>query len=128
MARLYVDEQLNPVLRDLLTQFGHDTVHTYDVGNDGKSDTEQLLFAADSNRILVTLNRVDFEQMHRLWLALNDWGIMVRVHAGILTTWGRIAPVEWAGLIHDFLLGNPEMQNRMRRWNRRERVWEPYSW
>ena len=73
MARLYLDEQLDPILRGLLNQYGHDVVHTYDVGNEGKSDTEQLLFAANSNRILVTLNRQDFEDLHRLWLALNDW-------------------------------------------------------
>ncbi len=128
MARLYVDEQLDPILRNLFIQYGHDAIHTYDVGKEGSPDTEQLSFAAQSSRILVTLNREDFEDLHRLWLALNDWGLMARKHAGILTTWGRIPVEEWAALIHDYVGQAPEMRNRMWEWNRRERTWEPYRW
>lgn len=128
MARLYLDEQIDTALTDLLIQYGHDTIHCHDAGNDGAPDTEQLLFAARANRILVTLNREDFEELHRLWLALNSWLDLPREHAGILTTWGNIAAVEWAGLIHIFIGDNPEMRNRMWRWNRQSRRWQPYGW
>ena len=128
MARLYLDEQIDTALTDLLIQYGHDVLHCHDAGNDGAPDTEQLLFAARANRILVTLNREDFEELHRLWLALNSWLELPREHAGILTTWGNIAAVEWAGLIHLFIGDNPEMRNRMWRWNRQSRRWQPYGW
>lgn len=58
MARFYLDEQIEADLTALLIQYGHDALHTHDAGNDGAPDTRQLLFAANSGRILVTLNRI----------------------------------------------------------------------
>ena len=101
MARIYLDEQLDTDITEMLVGYGHDAVHTYDVGNRGAPDSRQLLFAADTGRVLVTLNREDFEELHRWWLALNAWGIMSRAHSGILTTWGDIPASEWAGLVNE---------------------------
>ena len=101
MARIYLDEQLDTDITEMLVGYGHDAVHTYDVGNRGAPDSQQLLFAADSQRVIVTLNREDFEELHRWWIALNAWGIMSRAHSGILTTWGDIPASEWAGLVNE---------------------------
>ena len=128
MARFYLHEQVETEVRDILIQYGHDAIHAYDVGHRQTPDTQHLLFAASANRIMVTLDRQDFEELHRLWLALNSWLDLPREHAGILTTWGNIAAVEWAGLIHLFIGDNPEMRNRMWRWNRQSRRWQPYGW
>ena len=126
MARLYLDEHLDVAMKDVLAGYGHDAIHTYDVGNRGTPDSQQLLFAADSNRIIITLNREDFEELHRWWLALNAWGIMRRDHSGILTTWGDIPAGEWAGLVDSLLGKSPELSNRMLRYNRQLQRWRPY--
>ena len=76
MARLYLDEHLDTGMTAILSGLGHDVVHTFDVGNRGALDSQQLLFAAETERVLVTLNREDFEELHRWWLALNQWGLM----------------------------------------------------
>jgi len=126
MARLYLDEQSRVELKDLLAGYGHDVLRTYDVGNGGALDSRQLLYAAETGRIFVTLDREDFEELHRWWLALNDWEIMRRNHSGILTTWGDINVAEWATLIHALLERNPDPTNQMYRYNRQLRRWRPY--
>ena len=126
MTRIYLDEQLDTDITDILVSYGHDAIHTYDAGNRGASDSQQLLFAANTERVLLTLNREDFEELHRWWLALNTWGVMGRSHSGILTTWGDISTDEWASLVNDFLSQGRELTNRMMRYNRQLRRWRPY--
>ena len=126
MTRLYLDEHSGLAIKEILTGYGHDVLNTYDVGNRGAPDSQQLLFAADTGRVLVTLNREDFEELHRWWLALNAWGIMSRDHSGILTTWGDIPASEWAGLVNDLLEQSPELTNRMMRYNRQLQRWRSY--
>lgn len=126
MARIYLDEQMDTEMTGILAGYGHDAIHTYDAGNGGASDSQQLLFAANVERVLVTLNREDFEELHRWWLALKAWGLMGRDHSGILTTWGDIPTIEWAGLVNDFLQNTQEMTNRMMRYNRQLRRWRPH--
>ena len=126
MARIYLDEQMDTGITEILVGYGHDAIHTYDVGNRGASDSQQLLFASNAERVLVTLNREDFEELHRWWLALYTWGIMGRHHSGILTTWGDIPTVEWARLIDGFFQHSQDMTNRMMRYNRQLQRWRPY--
>ena len=126
MARIYLDEQSRVELKDLLAGYGHDVLHTYDVGRRGALDSRQLLFAAETGRILVTLNREDFEELHLWCLALNEWGVMHREHAGIFTTWGDINAAEWAELINSLLQSTSELTNQLYRYNRRSHRWRPY--
>lgn len=126
MARLYLDEHLDPAMTEMLAGYGHDAIHTYEVDNRGAPDSRQLLFAANADRIIITLNREDFEELHRWWLALNAWGIMRRDHSGILTTWGDIPAGEWAGLVNSLLGQGLEIRNRMLRYNRQLQRWRPY--
>ena len=51
MARIYLDEQMDTDLTAILVGYGHDAIHTYDVENRGASDSQQLLFAANTERI-----------------------------------------------------------------------------
>lgn len=128
MARLYLDEDQSVRLRPLLAQRGHDVIHAHDLGNRAIPDTAQLRIAAAAGRILVTYNYRDFVALHRLWLALNAWGIMAQSHSGILTTWGQIPTEPWAGLLDDFLAGGEVMENRMWEWRRQQQEWEPIGW
>ncbi len=68
-----------------------------DAGQLGRSDAEQLTFAAASERVLLTHDRVHFERLHREWL---DAG---RNHAGILVGRRRM-PAELATRIGRLLL------------------------
>ena len=126
MARLYLDEQLDTEMTAILSALGHDVVHTYDVGNRGAPDSRQLMFAVETGRVLVTLSREDFEELHRWWLALNDWGVIQREHTGILTTWGDIPAEEFSALIDSLLGQNPYLPNRTVRYNRQSRRWRYY--
>ena len=125
MARCYLDEDTPREVGSILTRYGHDVVHAYDLGNQGITDAEHLQLAANAGRILVTYNRRDFEDLHRLWVALNAWEVIARQHAGILTTWGQIPIEPWADLINDFLALRPSITNVMWRWQRQQRQWQP---
>ena len=128
MARLYLDENIEPAAGRLLAQFGHDVVHAYDLGNHSTPDSQHLWVAANDGRILVTFNRRDFEQLHRFWLALNAWEVFNRRHAGILTSWGNISRDQWATLVHDFVAQGRDLDNRMWEWRPRQGRWESYGW
>ena len=128
MALIYLDEDVSVMVGPLLTPRGHDVIHAYDLNNRQVPDTEHLLFAASSGRVMLTHNRKDFEELHRWWLALNSWGIMGRSHAGILTTWGQIPSATWAELVHSFLVQSPSLDNQLWRWRRQQQEWEPVGW
>lgn len=78
-AAVYLDEDVSVVVADMLEARGFSAVTTRDAGRQGATDTEQLEYAARHDRILVTHNRVDFEELHRLYLAKGreNWGIIV---------------------------------------------------
>lgn len=77
-ACLLLDEDVNPALAPLLRQDGFDVRHVDELGRSGLSDEDQLAFAADEGRVLVTHNRDDFLVLAR------DWWASGRHHAGIV--------------------------------------------
>ena len=52
---------------------------TRDAGQLGRSDRAQLDYAASHNMLFITHNRVDFEALHRQYLAAHKehWGIAI---------------------------------------------------
>ncbi|HEY9873358.1 MAG TPA: DUF5615 family PIN-like protein [Candidatus Obscuribacterales bacterium] len=76
MARLYADEQFPREVSEMLRTMGHDVLTVQEAGNanQGIPDEEVLAFAVSDNRVVITLNRQDFIQLHR---ANTD-------HAGII--------------------------------------------
>ena len=126
MALMYLDEDVSVEVGPMLNRRGHDVIHAHDLNNREVPDTEHLLYAARSGRVMVTHNRRDFEELHRMWLALNSWGVMGREHAGILTTWGQIPAEAWANLVDEFLTLNADTTNRI--WRRQQQEWEPVGW
>ncbi len=76
--RLYLDEDVDVLLAGLLTARGYDCLTTAAAGRLGSSDDEQLRFAAQESRVLITHNRTDFEDLARAW-----WSAQ-RDHAGIV--------------------------------------------
>jgi len=76
--RLYLDEDVDVLLANLLTAHGYDCLTTAAAGRLGSTDEEQLQFAAQDSRILITHNRTDFENLARIWWAAQQ------DHAGIV--------------------------------------------
>jgi predicted nuclease of predicted toxin-antitoxin system len=75
--RLYADEQYPyPVVR-YLREFGHDVLTVQEAGkaNQRIPDDEVLAFATENDRAIVTQNRKDFIQLHRI--QPNHAGIVV---------------------------------------------------
>ena len=128
MARLYLDEDIPPEVGEALTQYNHDVVHAVQAGNQSIPDPAHLLIAAEAGRILVTFNRRDFRQAHQLWTALHSWGNLDKSHAGILTSMGQIPKNEWADLVHTFVSGGQELENRMWEWRRQQQQWRRFGW
>ena len=74
MASLYADEQFPKEVVAKLRLLGHDVLTVQEAGNRGDSDEQVVEFAAQQNRIVLTLNRRDFIRIHR----------QVMTHAGII--------------------------------------------
>lgn len=87
---------------------GFDVVTTRDAGHLGRSDADQLVFAADAGRLLLSHNRADFERLHRQWSELG------RSHAGIVIA-RRRSPSELAARVGRLLsrLTAEEMKNQV---------------
>ncbi len=76
--RLYLDEDVDVLLADLLTAHGYDCLTTTKAGRLGSTDEEQLQYTAQESRVLITHNRIDFEDLARLWWSARQ------DHAGIV--------------------------------------------
>jgi len=77
--KLFLDEDIHTGLSHALQQRGYDVVHAQDLKRKGKSDSEQLAFAVQEERCLVTFNVRDFVHLHNQYAGENSehWGIIV---------------------------------------------------
>jgi len=75
---VYLDEDVNVLVGELLAASGFDVLTTRDAAQVGRSDAEQLDYATRHRRAIVTHNRLHFES-----LAL-DYFTGGRRHAGII--------------------------------------------
>lgn len=76
--RLYLDENVPVPLATALAGHGIDCLTTRDAGNRGHSDSEQLAFATQEQRSLVTFNCKDFLPLATHWQEIG------RSHAGMI--------------------------------------------
>ncbi|MBW2428941.1 MAG: DUF5615 family PIN-like protein [Deltaproteobacteria bacterium] len=58
--KLYLDEDISPKVSEILRKKGMDAVSAHEADMLQMSDKEQLTFAADDGRVMVTRNRDDF--------------------------------------------------------------------
>jgi hypothetical protein len=63
MISLYADEDVDVLLKPLLTAKGFKVLTTLDEGMLGKTDREQLEHANKLQSVFVTHNRIDFEKL-----------------------------------------------------------------
>ena len=77
---LLLDEDVRPILGEILRQRGYDAIHVLDAGRTGKSDAEQLAYAVSQRRTILTHNirhfrllnqRYHEEGMQHFWILLS---------------------------------------------------------
>ena len=105
---IYTDEDVNVLLGELLTRRGFRALSARDAGQLGKSDSDQIAYAAEVGFVILTHNRADFEELHRQYLADG------RKHAGIIVSVRR-SPYEIADRLLQLLdtVAADEIQNQL---------------
>jgi predicted nuclease of predicted toxin-antitoxin system len=86
---LYLDEDVDVLVSELLRARGYSVATTRDAGQLGNTDAEQLAYATRNERAILTHNRLHFEALGREYLATG------RTHFGILLA-NRHSPHEIA--------------------------------
>lgn len=76
--KVYLDEDLSPVIAGLLRKHGIDATTAQEVGNVQLDDRAQLAHAAREGRAIVTANVIDFIELAHEAVATNT------EHAGII--------------------------------------------
>lgn len=106
---LYLDEDVNVLVADLLQARGFDVIAARDAGQLRTTDTEQLAYAVSQARTLVTHNRTDFEELVQNYF---DSG---QTHYGVIFAVRR-SPQEIAQRLLVILnqVTSDEMQNQVR--------------
>jgi hypothetical protein len=89
-VKVYLDEDLSPIVALLLRQRGVDATSAHDVGNSQLGDRAQLEYATREGRAIVTRNCADFLRLAHDAVATNT------AHAGIL-----LVPSSFRGNEHD---------------------------
>ena len=69
--KVYLDEDLSPVIAGLLRNHGIDATTAQDVGNVQLEDQAQLAYAAREGRAIVTANVIDFIELAHEAVATN---------------------------------------------------------
>ena len=77
---LLLDEDVRPMLGDILRQRGYDAIHVLEASRGGKSDREQLEYASEHGRAILTHNIRDYLILDGMY---RSRGIE---HAGILVS------------------------------------------
>ena len=105
---LYLDEHIQLSLAEALRSRGIDILTTQEAHNTGLEDTQQLAFATDENRVLLSYNRRHFAQIHHRWMRIR------RPHAGIVLSDQISIGIVLRRLMKlYFSLGSKEMANRL---------------
>jgi len=62
---LLLDEDVRPMLAEIVRQRGYDAIHVLELGRTGKNDAEQLAYAVSRKRAILTHNIRDFRLLDR---------------------------------------------------------------
>jgi len=113
MASFYTNENFPVKMAFLLRDMGHDVLTSQEAGNANQRipDDEVLAFAAKAGRILLTINRHDFIEIHKK--SPN--------HAGIVVCTQNPDLREQVEQIHDAVAETGVMAGKLIRINRRQK-------
>ncbi len=100
--KLYLDEDVDPLLAQVLRDRGADCLSTLEAQNLGRSDNDQLEFATGQGRAILTFNVKDFVRLARecTGLGKHHSGIIVSDHLPLSPTTYHSA-IYFAGPSHD---------------------------
>lgn len=106
---LYLDEDVSVLIADLLRSRGFVATTTQEAGNLGCADHQQLEYAADQRKTLLTHNRADFEGLAQKYFSAG------KPHCGIVIAVRR-PPNEIAGRLLTILnsVTSDEIENQIR--------------
>jgi predicted nuclease of predicted toxin-antitoxin system len=106
---LYLDEDVNVLVAQLLRAQGFDVTTARDAGQLQATDAEQLAYAVSQGRTLVTHNRTDFEEL------VVDYFNSGQIHYGVIFAVRR-SPQDIAHRLIAILnqMTSDEMQNQVR--------------
>lgn len=90
--KLYLNEQLSPVIAVQLRNQGFDVTSSQEAGMLAKTDEKQLEYAVSEHRALVTFNASDFRRLHGRYLAgeKEHWGIILSTQEPIGVLFRRL--------------------------------------
>lgn len=81
--RIYLDEDVDVLLGTLLKVRGFDCLSASQAGHLGWTDEQHLHWAGSEDRLLISHNRVDFQELAKAWYT------SAKEHAGILLVMRR---------------------------------------
>lgn len=114
MASFYIDHDMSVEVARLLSASGHDVLTTREIGQERFGDHQQLLFAAEHGRILLSHNWRDYRLLHAAWQLWSLAWERPAPHSGIVIV-DQGNPVWLAEQIRVFIEGNPILRNRLYR-------------
>lgn len=111
MASFYTNENFPVKIAEYLREMGHDVLTSFEAGNANQRipDDEVLNFASRSGRILLTINRRDFIELHENSPA----------HTGMIVCTQNIDLREQAEQIHNVVQEAGDMTGKLIRINRK---------
>jgi len=76
---LYLDEDVDVLVADLLRSRGFNAVTTRDAKRLGSTDEDQLVYAVSQRKAFLTHNRIDFERLAREYFTArkNHYGLII---------------------------------------------------
>ena len=78
--KLYLDEDIDPLLAEVLRDRGLDCISTHESGNRGRADLDQLVFATRQGRAILTFNVKDFVRL------AQEFDASGKSHKGIIVS------------------------------------------
>ena len=106
---LYADEDVSVLVAELLRARGFSVTTTRDAGRLGRTDAEQLSYAAEQRKTFLTHNRADFEALahHYFTAGLTHHGVIIAVRRPprelalkLLTILNRVTADEMVNQLH----------------------------
>ena len=82
--KLYLDEDVDILIAELIRSQGFQAATTDELGRKGKSDSQQLEYAVSKQSVIVTHNRLDFEELAQRYFVES------RTHYGIIISVQRL--------------------------------------
>lgn len=74
--KVYIDEDVRPILAEILRERGYDAISTLEANMNGSTDKAQMDFAIKDKRAILTHNIKDFVQIHKVYQS-RHFGIIL---------------------------------------------------